>query len=175
MSTCLSLRVVRGLILLGALLVTVLSSPLQAQQRDSLSALSGDMTPREIQRLFEAFELVRAQEMLDLSGEQYPEFVARFTVLQDARRRGQQERQRRLRELQQMSNQPGADEAMLSEQLEALSRHDREVTARQRAAIAEIDAILTIRQQVRFRMFEQAMERRRVDLLMRARRQPPRR
>lgn len=133
------------------------------------------MTPREVQRLFEAFELVRAQEMLDLSDEQYPEFVARFTVLQDARRQNQQERQRQLRELQRLSSQPGADDAMLAEQLEALSRHDQEATARQRAALAEVDAILNIRQQVRFRMFEQAMERRRVDLLMRARRQPPRR
>ena len=161
--------------MVGALLVTVTWPPLQAQQRDSLSALSGDMAPQEVQRLFEAFELVRAQEMLDLSEDQYPEFVTRFTVLQGARRQGQQGRQRRLRELQRMSTQPGADETMLTEQLEALGRHDREVTARQQAAIAEIDAILNIRQQVRFRIFEQAMERRRVDLLMRARRQPPRR
>ncbi len=146
-----------------------------AQPRDSLRALSGDMTPLEVQRLFEAFELVRAQEMLDLSEEQYPEFVARFKVLQDARRRGQQERQRRLRELQRMSNQPGADESTLAEQLAALAAHDQEVAQSQRDAIADIDTLLNVRQQVRFRTFEQAMERRRVELLMRARRQTPRR
>ena len=146
-----------------------------AQQRDSLETLSGDMTPLEVQRLFEAFELVRAQEMLDLSEEQYPEFVARFRVLQDTRRGGQQERQRRLRELQRMSNQAGADESALSEQLLALASHDQEIARRQRDAIAEIDTLLNVRQQVRFRMFEQAMERRRIELLMRARRQPPRR
>ena len=167
-------RIVRGLVAAG-LLLCALPTPGLAQQRDSLRALSGDMTPLEVQRLFEAFELVRAQEMLDLSEEQYPEFVARFKVLQDARRTGQQERQRRLRELQRMSNQSGADESTLAEELVALDAHDREVAQRQRDAIAEIDTLLNIRQQVRFRMFEQAMERRRVELLMRARRQPPRR
>ena len=113
--------------------------------------------------------------MLDLSEEQYPEFVARFKVLQDTRRRGQQERQRRLRELQRISNQAGADESALTEQLVALDSHDQEIAQWQRDAIAEIDTLLNVRQQVRFRMFEQAMERRRVELLMRARRQPPRR
>ena len=167
-------RVVRLLAAAG-LLLCALPTLGFAQQRDSLRALSGDMTPLEIQRLFEAFELVRAQEMLDLSEEQYPEFVARFKVLQDTRRTGQQERQRRLRELQRMSNQAGADESTLAEELVALDAHDREVAQRQRDAIAEIDTLLNIRQQVRFRMFEQAMERRRVELLMRARRQRPRR
>ena len=160
--------VTAGLLLCG-------SANLATQPRDALQTLSGDMTPVEVQRLFEAFELVRAQEMLDLSEEQYPEFVARFKVLQDTRRGGQQERQRRLRALQRLSNQPGADEATLAEQLAALASHDQEIAQKQRDAIAEIDRLLNIRQQVRFRMFEQAMERRRVELLMRARRQPPRR
>lgn len=167
-------RTVRWLVVAGLMLCVSPTLGL-AQQRDSLQTLSGDMTPLEVQRLFEAFELVRAQEMLDLSEEQYPEFVARFKVLQDTRRGGQQERQRRLRELQRMSNQPGADESALAEQLLALASHDQEIAQRQRDAIAEIDTLLNVRQQVRFRMFEQAMERRRVDLLMRARRQPTRR
>ena len=167
-------RTVRWLVAAGLLLCVPTTLGL-AQQRDSLQALSGDMTPPEVQRLFEAFELVRAQEMLDLSEEQYPEFVARFKVLQDTRRRGQQERQRRLRELQRISNQAGADESALTEQLVALDSHDQEIAQWQRDAIAEIDTLLNVRQQVRFRMFEQAMERRRVELLMRARRQPPRR
>ena len=167
-------RTVRWLVAAG-LMLCVSSTPGLAQQRESLRALSGDMTPLEVQRLLEAFELVRAQEMLDLSEEQYPEFVARFKVLQDTRRGGQQERQRRLRELQRMSNQAGADEATLTELLVALGAHDQGLAQKQRDAIAEIDSLLNVRQQVRFRMFEQAMERRRIELLMRARRQPPRR
>lgn len=54
-------------------------------------------------------------------------------------------------------------------------RVDQEFAQEQRDATAEIDRLLNVRQQVRFRMFEQAMESRRVELLMRARRQPSRR
>lgn len=168
-------RTVRLLVTVGLFLCLPATPGFAQQQRDSLQALSGDMTPLEVERLFEAFELVRAQEMLDLSEDQYPDFVARFKVLQDTRRQGQQERQRRLRELQRMSSQPGADDATLTEQLGALRAHDQELAEKQRDAIAEIDGLLNVRQQVRFRMFEQAMQRRRVELLMRARRQPPRR
>ena len=175
MSTIGTRRTASWLVTVGLLLCLPTTPGFAQQQRDSLQALSGDMTPLEVQRLFEAFELVRAQEMLDLSAEQYPEFVARFKVLQDTGRQGQQERQRRLRELRRMSNQAGADEATLTEQLVALGAHDQELAQKQRDAIAEIDRLLNVRQQVRFRMFEQAMERRRVELLMRARRQPPRR
>ena len=38
-----------------------------------------------------------------------------------------------------------------------------------RDALAGIDQVLDVRQQVRFRLFEEQMERRKVDLLMRAR------
>jgi len=168
-------RVARPLI--SCLVVAVLSLwaqsiPGLAQQRDTSSTLSGDMSPLEVQRLFDAFELVRAEEMLTLSEQQYPEFVKRFKVLQDARRRGQQERKRRLKELQRISDQPGADESMLADQLEALATHDQETAELQRSAIAEIDTILDVQQQVRFRIFEEAMERRRSELRMLAGGQP---
>ena len=147
----------------------------QAQTRGSIAGLSGDMSPGEVQQLFDAFELVRAQDMLDLSDDQYPEFVVGLKRLQDVRRRTQQDRQRQLRELQRMSNQADVDEAALEGRLESLRALERESSEALLEAVEGIDAILSIRQRVRFRVFQQAMERRRVELLMRARRQPARR
>ena len=147
----------------------------ESQPRSALGGLTDDLTPVEVQQLFDAFELVRAQEMLGLTDEQYPDFVARLKRLQDARRSGLQRRQRHLRELQRLSNQPNVDESVLEERLAALKVLETESAESERLARLEIDGILTIRQQVRFRVFERAMERRRVDLLMRARRDPRRR
>ena len=142
-----------------------------AQQPEPIQGFGTDLTPAEVQRLFDAYEMMQAQEMLDLTDDQFPQFVGKLKALQEARRQTQQGRQRLLRQLQQLANQPSSDEAVLEERLDDLRRHDREAADARRLAYEEIDAMLNVRQQVRFRMFEQAMERRRLDLLMRARRQ----
>lgn len=149
--------------------------PAAGQQRGPLPGLSGDLTPAEVQQMFDAFELVRAREMLDLSDEQYPQFVVKLQALQQMRRETQTQRQRLLRELQQLANRPNTDDDELWARLEAFKTHDRESEVARSAAQDEIDAVLNVRQQVRFRIFEQAMERRRLDLLMRVRRPVQRR
>ena len=146
-----------------------------AQPRAGLQALSGDMTPAEVQQLFDAFELVRAQEMLDLTDDQYPQFVAKLKGVQDVRREAQQQRMRILRDLQQLANQDGVDDAELQKSLDLLKALEGEIAEARTSAYDDLDSVLTVRQRARFRMFEQAMERRRLDLLMRARRSPSRR
>ena len=141
-----------------------------AQARDEIP-LTGDMTPAQVQRLFDAYELVQAREMLDLDDEQYPQFVASLNALQEARRETQQQRQRMLRELNRLSRQPGTEESILEERLERLRAHDRESAAVLEQAYDGIDDVLNVRQRVRFRMFERQMERRRLEMLQRARRQ----
>ena len=167
--TVASLSIVIGFVIVGVV------STVNAQTRDSFAGLAGDMSPAEVQQLFDAFELVRAQEMLDLSDEQYPDFVVRLKRLQEVRRRGLRDRQRQLRELRLLSSQLDVDDAILEERLATLKALELETTEAQRSAIDDIDAILNVRQQVRFRMFQQTMERRRLELLIRARRQPLRR
>ena len=146
-----------------------------AQPRDGLPALAEDLTPAEVQQLFDAFELVRAQEMLELTDEQYPEFVVKLKGLQDVRREAQQQRMGMLRNLQRLANQDGMDDAELQESLDSLKALERETATARASAYDDLDSILSLHQQARFRMFEQAMERRRLDLLMRARRPQPRR
>ena len=126
------------------------------------------VSPAEIQRLFDAYVVMQAQQELQLSDEQFPKFLARVRTLQDARRRGQMQRGRMLMELRRLSQASGQDDALRT-QLKALSDLDLRVTTEVRQAIDGVDQVLDLRQQARFRLFEEQMERRKVDLLMRAR------
>ena len=154
-----------------ALTLTVsVTAPVQAQQRDTFPPNRGDMSPAEVLQLFDAFELVRAEEMLGLTDEQYPEFVVRLKTLQDTRREAQRERQRLLRELRRLLSQGGGSDSEVQERLDALRTQEQESADRRAAAIEEIDSILDVRQRGRFRLFQQAMEQRRLELLMQARR-----
>src|SRR6476659_4633077 len=47
------------------------------------------VSPGEIQRLFDAYVVMQAQDQLQLTDEQYPKFLARVKVLQADRQRGQ--------------------------------------------------------------------------------------
>src|SRR5688572_13285399 len=64
---------------------------------------AGDLSLGEIQRLFDAYAVVQAQEMLKLNDSQYGQFISRLKTLQAARRRGQQARQVILQDLLRLS------------------------------------------------------------------------
>jgi hypothetical protein len=66
------------------------------------------------------------------------------------------------------------DDAVVRETLRALRAHDDRAAAELRAAYDALDEVLDPRQQARFRMFEEQLERRKLDLIMRARQAPPR-
>jgi len=126
------------------------------------------VSPAEIQRLFDAYVVMQAQQELQLTDEQFPRFLARVKALQEVRRRGQMQRGRMLQELRRLSQAGGQDEALRT-QLKALSDLDLRIATEVRQALDGIDQVLDLRQQARFRLFEEQMERRKVDLLMRAR------
>ena len=73
-----------------------------------------------------------------------------------------------LRNLQRLANQDGVDDAELQESLDSLKALERETAEVRASAYDDLDSVLNLHQQTWFRMFEQAMERRRLDLLMRA-------
>ena len=131
------------------------------------------VSPAELQRLFDAYVLMQAQDDLSLNDEQYPRFLGRVKVLQDARRRADMERRRIVQELRRLT-QPRAttlDEARVKERLKALDDLHVRSAAEIQQAQASLDEVLTLRQQARFRIFEEMMEQRKMDLLMRARQQ----
>jgi phosphoglycolate phosphatase-like HAD superfamily hydrolase len=124
--------------------------------------------PAEIQRMFDAYALVQAQDQLKLTDDKYPQFLVKFKALQDVRRRTQQERNRLLQELRRLANE-GGDEGLLKEQLHALQDLEARARADVQKAYEGVDSVLDVRQQAKFRLFEEQMERRKIELLMRAR------
>ena len=135
---------------------------------------NGDLSRGEIQRLFDAYLVMEAQQALALTDQQYPQFLTRLKTVQDTRRRNQQERNQLMGQLQRLTNprQPGrGDEAQIKERLTALQELESRNAAEMRKAYNALDEVLDVRQQARFRVFEEQIERRKIELLTRARQQ----
>jgi Spy/CpxP family protein refolding chaperone len=134
----------------------------------------GPMSPREVQRLFEAYALVQAQDALKLTDDQYGQFATRMKALQETRQRNQRTRMQMLHELNRLAAPDSTtDEATLRDKMKALQDHDAKAAAELAKAYAAVDEVLDVKQQARFRVFEEMMERRKFELLMRARQGRP--
>jgi Spy/CpxP family protein refolding chaperone len=127
------------------------------------------VSPAEIQRMFDSYALVQAQEQLKLGDDQFAQFFARFRSLQEVRRRVQNERNRRIQELRRLALDPKSDETPMKDQMKALQDLDVRGAAEIKRALDAVDQVLDVRQQARFRVFEELMERRKIDLVTRAR------
>jgi hypothetical protein len=131
---------------------------------------SDSVSPAEIQRLFDAYALVQAQAQLKLSDDQYPPFLARYKALQDLRRRSQNERGRIIQDLRRLTmDDAKSDDGQLRERIKALQDLDVQVAADVKKAYDAVDQVLDVHQQAKFRVFEEQMERRKIDLVTRAR------
>src|SRR6202163_695667 len=129
-----------------------------------------NVPPAEIQRLFDAYALVQAQAQLKLSDDQYPPFLARYKALQDLRRRSQNERGRIIQDLRRLSMEDAkSDDGQLRDRIKALQDQEAQAAADVKKAYDAVDQLLDVRQQARFRVFEEQMERRKIDLVTRAR------
>ena len=145
----------------------------QAQRQGAPSA-AGDpadpaVSPMEIQRMFDSYALMQAQDQLQIKDDQFPRFLPRFKALQDIRRQTLQQRTRRIMALRQALNAPQIDEAAIREQLKGLQDLDAKSQEDVKKAYESIDQVLDLRQQAKFRVFEENMERRKLDLVTRAR------
>ena len=127
------------------------------------------ITPAEVQRMFDAYALVQAQDQLKLADTQFSQFLGRFKALQEVRRRAQLERGRAIQELVRLSRQDSADESQMRDRLKELKDLEARSTADVKVAYEAVEQILDLRQQVRFRVFEEMMERRKIELVTRAR------
>ena len=163
----------RKLAFIVAVALAVVGRQVAHGQQPPPAAPNGDETPNvsplEIQRMFDAYALVQAQDRLKLSDEQFPQFLARFKVLQEVRRRSQMERMRTLRELNRLSQAEKVDESAVKDQLHSLQEIESRTSAEVRKAYDSIDQVLDLRQQASFRLFEEMMERRKIELVTRAR------
>jgi Spy/CpxP family protein refolding chaperone len=127
------------------------------------------VTPLELQRMFDAYALVQAQEQLKITDEQYAQFLPRFKVLQDVRRRALQDRARVVQELRRLLMDERADDMQIKDRLRTLGDIETRAENETRKAYDAIDQVLDVRQQAKFRIFEEQMERRKLELVTRAR------
>ena len=159
------MRILIGLV--AAILISVSLADAQGRQ-GRLGGAGQGVSPAELQRLFDAYVVMQAQRELQLTDDQYPQFLARVKALQDVRRRGQAERARLLMDLRRLAQARG-DEAQIKARLKELDALDARAAAEEKEAREGVDQVLEPRQQALFRVFEAMMERRKLDLLMRAR------
>ena len=126
----------------------------------------------ELVNMLDTYAIVRAQAELTLNDAQYAQFVTRLKRLQEARRRNQRERNQILQDLRRLTGPLApspADETVVRERLKALRDHDERATVEMRKAYETLDEVRDVRQHARFRIFEEKIERRKLDLGLRAR------
>lgn len=163
-------------ILCGALVIGLTQAPVAAQARrgappDETAAVSA-ASPAELQRLFDAYVAVQAQDVLQLTDSQYPQFLTRLRVLQDLRRRAQADRARIIVELRRLADRSRADPStqdQISDRLKALRALELRRQSEEQQALEQIDEVLEPVQQARLRVLEEQLERRKLELLVRAR------
>jgi hypothetical protein len=170
---------VTALIVLGPAIGWAQTAPTQSQP-STPATLAAQGTPDpatfsagQIQRWFEAYTVLQAQDALRLSEAQYGRFVTRLKSLQEARRRHQQARNQILADLRRLTNPQAqaapADEAQIADRLKALREEDERSGIDLKKSYDAVDETLDVRQQARFRVFEERMEQQKLELLMRAR------
>jgi hypothetical protein len=127
----------------------------------------------EVQKLLDGYALVQAQEFLGLSDAQFNGFLPKLRALQETRRRNEQDRLRLLQELRRMTNPKAGPfvENDVRERLRALRELEARAVGDMQRAVDGVDQTLDVQQQARFRVFEQEIEQRKLQLLMRARQQ----
>ena len=167
MTTTMSRRLLLMALTVGASIGAPIPSGAQPARRPPRQER---FAPAEVQRLFDAYTLLQAQEALRLNDAQYEQFVPRMKALQEVRRRNQQARGEILRALARAAGQEQPNQALLRERLRALDEHDQKGAAALRSAYQDIDEVLDLRQRARFRVFEETIEQRKFELLVRARR-----
>jgi Spy/CpxP family protein refolding chaperone len=159
-------------------LLTILPAVPSAAQRaakgraaapEAEAAEAPGVTPAEIQRMFDSYALIQAQDQLKISDEKFPQFLTRFKALQDTRRRNMTERFRMIQDLRRLTNEAQPDDTRMRERLKALDDLDLRSQAELTKAYEAINQVLDVYQQAKFRVFEENMENRKLALVMRAR------
>ncbi|MEO5898404.1 MAG: hypothetical protein ABIS06_22165 [Vicinamibacterales bacterium] len=171
-------KIASSCLVLAALMAGT-GTPSRAQESERANAARGRgaranaplMTANEVVNMLDAYAVVQAQEALQLTEAQYGPFVTRLKKLHETRRRGQQAHNRILRDLRQLAGPEvtQVDENALRNNLKALREHDARTMEETARAHEAVDEVLDVRQQARFRLFEERLESRKIDLLMRAR------
>lgn len=126
-----------------------------------------------LENALDQYAVLRAQLALELTEPQYAQVGPLLRELQQLKRRNFQMRNRLLQELRRQvrgrGGQPEADDATLTATLQKLRENEERAASELKAAYEALDAVMTPRQRARFRLFEEQIEARKLELLLNAR------
>jgi hypothetical protein len=134
----------------------------------------GSIPEVQLAAMLDTYAIVQAQSQLAIPDDKYGTFAARLKKLQDVRRKNMRLRRQIVQELRRLAGAKAAaegtesEEAAIKKQLAALRELDERAAVELRQAYDSLDEVLDARQQARFRIFEEQIERRKLDLLFRA-------
>jgi len=129
------------------------------------------LTVQDVERMWDQFVLGQARAALELRDErQFRRFSVQLQNLQNLRRRLQRQRNTMQRDLGLMVE-PGAvlDSAAVEARLAEFDEFNVRSAQQVRRAVAAVDGVLSLRQRVRFRVFDNRMAQRKLELLAQAR------
>jgi hypothetical protein len=132
----------------------------------------GDLSPSNIQQMFDTLTVMEAEKFLPLGAEQFPAFVQRLRRLQDARMQNNRRRAKALGELRSLVGpqaNPDATDQAIEAKLAEVARVEADGQAAVRKALDELEQGLSPRQRARFRLLEENIERRKIDFLTKVR------
>jgi hypothetical protein len=139
-----------------------------AARRNGAPAAAASVAAAE--QLFDRYVLGQARAALGLGPAEMRAFTPRLQQLQRLQRQATRQRQQGLAEIARLTRQsPPVDEGTLAARLEQVERRTAEAQQRVLDARQALEQTLTIEQRARFRVFEQRMERRKLELIARAR------
>ncbi len=147
------------------------NNPPQGDQAAVPAAGPNNISPADVQAMFEAMTVMEAERFVMLTPDQFPTFVQRLKRLQEARGQHFRRHNRALAELRGMANpQNGrADDATIEAKLKELDAIEVESQAAMNKAMEGIDQLLSPRQRARFRLLEENIEKKKLDFLTRVR------
>ena len=147
-----------------------LNQPQEPPQARGVPEAPAGISPAEIQRMFDASALLQAQQQLQIRDDQFPQFLTRFKALQDLRRQALVDRTQILQQLRRLLSAGGSpDETTVRDRLKALQDLDAKQVTDVAKAYESIDQALDVRQRAQLHIFEELMERQKLELVMRAR------
>jgi hypothetical protein len=147
--------------------VPATAAPQMPSREPRVRAGRGALTSAVVIAMLDAYAVVQAQDALQLNETQYGTFVTRLKKLQEMRRKNQQARNQIVQELRRLAGPAVAapfDENAIRDRLKALRELDDRSAADVRRAYESVDEVLDVPQQARFRIFEEQIERRKLDL-----------
>lgn len=138
--------------------------------RAALPPITANMNQQQLQVWLDTWAVMQADTELKLTAEQYPNFVARLRRVQEIKRRNLAERRRLMVELRGLVDPSvAAQNEAIDARVRALDEMSQATAVELRKAYLDLDAVLTPWQRGKFRLFEDQVERKKVELLSKIR------